>query len=189
MRSIHTAIARAAGSPADATPDERRAIAESIIVQFRDALRELKCMGGDRMRRTGLSFANSHILGMLDRHGDLPMSRLADLLDVSLSNASGIVDRLEERALVARVRVSDDRRVVLVQLTDSGRASLAEAEVLHDELMRAILDRLDDRQLRRVAAALEDVRDAAGEAMAHDPELARHQITHHPSPTVSASPA
>lgn len=172
-------------APGVATADERRVLAESIIAQFRDAIRELKCMGGDRMRRTGVSFANSHILGMLDRHGELPMSRLAELLDVSLSNASGIVDRLEDRGFVARVRVSDDRRVVLVQLTDAGRGVLAEAEVLHDELMRSILDRLDDRRLRRVAAALEDVRDAANEAIAHDPDLARHQFTHH-APTHAA---
>ena len=44
------------------------------------------------------------------------MSRLAELLDVSLSNATGIVDRMEERGLVERVRVPDDRRVVLVRI-------------------------------------------------------------------------
>jgi DNA-binding MarR family transcriptional regulator len=180
-----------AADPKTATADDRPVVTASIIAQFRSALRELKCMGGDRMRRTGLSFANSHIIGMLDRHGDMPMSRLAELLDVSLSNASGIVDRLEERGLVERVRVPDDRRLVLVRLTDGGRAALAQADVLHDELLQAILGRLDDRRLRRVAAALDDVRQAASDAIASDPELARHQLTHHPdqSPTVPASHA
>lgn len=177
--------------PSGTAVDDRPVVTASIIAEFRSALRELKCMGGDRMRRTGLSFANSHIIAMLDRHGDMPMSRLAELLDVSLSNASGIVDRLEERGLVERVRVPDDRRLVLVRLTDGGRAALAQADVLHEELLQAILARLDDRRLRRVAAALDDVRQAASDAMARDPELARHQLTHHSDqpPTVPASPA
>ena len=46
------------------------------------------------------------------------MSRLADMLDVSDSNASGVVDRLEERGYVERIRVPNDRRVVLVRATE-----------------------------------------------------------------------
>jgi DNA-binding MarR family transcriptional regulator len=186
-----TILERPTARPPASPADDRSAVTASIIAQFRSALRELKCMGGDRMRRTGLSFGTSHIIGMLDRHGDMPMSRLADLLDVSLSNASGIVDRLEEHGLVERVRVPADRRIVLVSLTDSGRTALAQVDVLHDELMQSILARLDDRRLRRVAAALDDIRQAAGDALADDPELARHQLTHHTDdpPTVPASHA
>ena len=69
-------------------------------------------MGGDRMRQGRVSMTHLHILSMLDHHGELPMSRLADLLDVSLSNATGLIDRMEERGLVERVRDPDDRRVV-----------------------------------------------------------------------------
>ena len=49
---------------------------------------------------------------MLQHHGPQTMTRLADMLDVSLSNATGIVDRLEDRGFVERVRVKDDRRIV-----------------------------------------------------------------------------
>lgn len=179
MRTIPPSPATVVRRPAGEPATDRATVTGTIIAQFRDALRELKCLGGDRMRRTGLSFGNSHILGMLDRHGELPMSRLAELLDVSLSNASGVVDRLEERGLVERVRVADDRRVVLVRVSDAGRATLAQAEVLHDELMQSILARLDERRLRRVAAALVDVSDAAAAALTADPELRRHEHVHH----------
>jgi DNA-binding MarR family transcriptional regulator len=150
-------------------------VSQAIMTQFRAALRELRCMSGDRMRRTELSFTHSHILSMLERHGEMPMSRLAEMLDVSLSNASGVIDRLEDRGLVERVRVTDDRRVVLVRATDLGRSSLTRAEVFKDELMQRILDRLDDRRLRRLALALEDVRGAAVEVFAADPDLGRHE--------------
>lgn len=159
----------------------RTVVSQAIMSQFRAALRELRCMSGDRSRRTELSFTHSHILSMLDRHGEMPMSRLAEMLDVSLSNASGVIDRLEDRGLVERVRVADDRRVVLVRATDLGRTALTRVEVFKDELMQRILDRLDDRRIRRLALALEDVRAAAVDVFAEDPELGRHEHVHEPT--------
>ncbi len=154
-------------------------------------------MSGDRMRRTELSFTHSHILSVLDRHGEMPMSRLAEMLDVSLSNASGVIDRLEDRGFVERVRVTDDRRVVHVRATDLGRTALTRAEVLKDGLVLAMLARLDDPRLERLAAALEDVRVAAIEVFAADPDLARHDHVHdgpgspdhaHPQPIEGGHP-
>jgi DNA-binding MarR family transcriptional regulator len=54
----------------------------------------LRCAGTGRMVKAGISMTHLHILWVLEHHGELPMSRLADLLDVSLSNATGLVDRM-----------------------------------------------------------------------------------------------
>ena len=174
----------------DRTTTEREAVTATIIAQFRSGLRELRCMGGDRMRRAELSFPNVHLMSMLDRHGSMTMGRLAEMLDVSLSNASGVIDRLEERGFVERIRVPDDRRVVLVRPTDLGRAALVRAEVLKDELVQSILARLDDRRLKRLAEALEDVRVSAAEVFASDPILGRHEHVHaDPAAAPSSTPA
>ena len=139
-------------------------------------------MSGDRMRHAGVSHTHFHILSMLDRHGEMPMSRLAEMLDVSLSNASGVIDRLEERGLVERIRVPDDRRVVLVRATDLGRRTMTEIEVLKEEMLQNVIDRLDGGQLERLALALGDVRSAAAEALADDPQLGRHEHLHDQRP-------
>jgi DNA-binding MarR family transcriptional regulator len=154
---------------------DREAASRAIIAQFRAALRELRCMGGDRMRRIGLTFTHFHIVSLLERHGEMPMSRLAEMLDISLPNASGVIDRLEETGLVERRRVDDDRRVVLVRATDAGRQKLAEADVLKDEMVQGLLDRLDDGQLARLGAAVEDLTAAARDAF---PDLAQHDHSH-----------
>jgi DNA-binding MarR family transcriptional regulator len=39
---------------------------------------------------------------------------------LTASAVTGLIDRLEQRELVRRVRPSDDRRVVMVELTESG---------------------------------------------------------------------
>lgn len=54
-------------------------------------------------------------------HGPVHMRKLADLLQVSLTNATGIVDRLERKGLVARERSAQDRRLVMVQLTETAK--------------------------------------------------------------------
>ena len=75
------------------------------------------------------------------------MSRLAEVLDVSVSNASGLVDRMEERGLVARTRVPEDRRVVLVQVSAAGLAMLDDAEALRDDVLTRVLHRIDAARL------------------------------------------
>ena len=58
----------------------------------------------------------------------MTMSRLAELLDVSLPNVTGIVDRMEERGLVERGRDADDRRLVTVSVDRCGRATVEEID-------------------------------------------------------------
>jgi DNA-binding MarR family transcriptional regulator len=112
------------------------------------------------MVKAGISMTHLHILWVLEHHGDLPMTRLAELLDVSLSNATGLVDRMEERGLIERVRVPDDRRVVLVRPSAEGARMRDEIESLKQDRMRAILGRLDPSQLDRVLGAIADLRGA-----------------------------
>jgi DNA-binding MarR family transcriptional regulator len=160
------------------TPALEPAAVIGIIAGFRSALRELRCLGSERLVRQGVSMTQLHVMSLIERHGEMPMSRVAETLDVSLSNATGIVDRMEERGFVERVRVADDRRVVLVRVTDDGRRILDEVEVLKDDLLGAILDRLSPTQLDRVAAVMADLRSALDAVVAERPEYRDHALGH-----------
>ena len=109
-----------------------------------------------------------HVMWRLEESGELPMSRLAELLDVSLSNATGLIDRMAERGLIERTRLADDRRVVLVGLTPAGKEILDEIQIIKRDLMYAVLGRLDATQLDRLHAGLGDFRVAVrAEEIAH----------------------
>ncbi len=153
---------------------DRSAVTTAMIAQFRESLRELRCMGSQRLVQRGVSMSHLYLMSMLERHGELPMSRIAELVDVSLSNATGLIDRMEERGLAERVRLSDDRRVVHVRVTESGRRALADVEVLQDEVLARVLAKLDDRQLSRLEAAVGDLRGAVADVVAEDPDLFAH---------------
>lgn len=161
---------------------------DDIIAGVRAALREMKCIGSERIVRAGLSMSTWHVLVMLERHGDMSMSRLADLLDISLSNATGVIDRMEERGLVERVRVPDDRRVVLVHVSDEGRRLLNEVEVLGDEMLRRVLARLDAKQLAGVAQAMADIRAALVEVTTTETDGLWQQHVHGHAHAISGAP-
>ena len=132
-----------------------------ILAEFHGFIGEFRCAGTERLVKAGVSMTNLHVLGLLSRHGEMPMSRLADVLDVSLSNATGLIDRMEERHLVERVRVTDDRRIVLVRLTAGGNSTLEEVELLRHDLLERLLAQLDEPQLARLADCLSDIHGAA----------------------------
>ena len=106
----------------------------AIIADFRASIGELKCIGSERLVRLGISMTQLHVMHLLDRHGEMPMSRLAEMLDVSLSNATGLIDRVEERGFVERIRVPSDRRIVLVRITPAGRQMLDEVETVRERV-------------------------------------------------------
>ena len=132
----------------------------TIVADVRAAIGELRCVGSERLVRLGVSMSQLHVMHMLEGHGELPMSRLAEMLDVSLSAATGLIDRVEERGFVERIRVPSDRRIVLVRITPAGRQMIDDVEVLRAEIIERVLDRLDDAQLAGVAAAMTDLRGA-----------------------------
>ncbi|HEY0443167.1 MAG TPA: MarR family transcriptional regulator [Candidatus Limnocylindrales bacterium] len=191
QRTIPGSASPAAGINAAGGGAERSPAVARIIAQFRASLGELRCVGSERLVRHGVSMSHLHLMSMLDRHGELPMSRVAELLGVSDSNATGLIDRMEERGFVERVRHPDDRRVVLVRVTQAGSQILADVEVLKDDLIVMILSRLEPDRLTRVAEALEDVRGAIESIAAEQPDLFghTHPHPHEPRPAAPAQPA
>lgn len=150
---------------------------DELIGQITDELYlmigSLRCAGTGRMVKAGISMTHLHILWVLEHHGDLTMTRLADLLDVSLSNATGLIDRMEERGLVERVRVPDDRRVVLVRPSADGARIREEIEALKHDRIRSILGRLPVARLERVLGAISDLREVV------DDDLGPEHLTDH----------
>ena len=129
-----------------------------IIADFRAAMNQVKCASSERLVRMGVSMAQVHIMYTLQRNGEMPMSRLADVLHVSLSNATGLIDRIEERGFVERTRVPEDRRVVMIRVTDAGRRMLEEVDAISSDLLRSVFGRIGRSQVAAVGRAIADLR-------------------------------
>ena len=85
---------------------------------FRERLRVLEKSNSATSDVLSLQEANT-LLSMGTR-GAMTMSEIAKVLYLSMSSATGIVDKLESKNFVRRDRSSEDRRVVRVALTKEG---------------------------------------------------------------------
>jgi DNA-binding MarR family transcriptional regulator len=149
-------------------PAVRRRAAESVLADLSIAVGSLRCAGSQRLVRLGISMTHFHVLTLLRHNEAMPMGRLADILDASMSNATGIIDRMEERGLVERLRVPGDRRIVLVGPTQAGLDLVDEVELVKNEVMIRALARLTDDQLERLSAAVSDISAALAQELQGD---------------------
>jgi DNA-binding MarR family transcriptional regulator len=164
--------------------DARSRAAADALAGLGGAIGSIRCAFSQRLVRLGISMTHFHVLTLLRHHGEQHMSKLAEILDASMSSATGIIDRMEERGLVERVRVPDDRRVVLVRPTQAGMDLVDEAELVRSDLMRSAVARLDLEQLERLEHATVDIRSAIEAELAAFPE---RYIG--PAPSSAAPPA
>src|SRR6186713_369415 len=78
------------------------------------------------LSRGNVSFPQYCLLGFLREQKELTMSEIAQRMGHSTAAATGLIDRLENLGHVRRTHGRDDRRKVLVQITASGAALVAE---------------------------------------------------------------
>ncbi len=95
----------------------------------------------------------------LREDGPLTITALSRLVHLSPSTLVGIMDRLEEKALVQRTRSSHDRRVVHISITAKGILLAEQApSPLQDKLAQA-LDLLPELEHLSITLALEKIVD------------------------------
>jgi DNA-binding MarR family transcriptional regulator len=90
-----------------------------------------------------LSPTSGLVLSILaDAKGPLPPKKIADRLIISRATVTGLIDSLERRGYVERQPHHSDRRMLLIELTDTGRqVALEFRPVVHQhqkEWLRAL---------------------------------------------------
>ena len=143
------------------TGQDETARAAEIIDALAPLLAHHRRSWAARCQAHGLSMIGFQLLALLEMHGALPMTRLAEEIGVALPNASGIVGRLAERGIVERTHDSADRRVVLIGLTDEGRRLIGEMEAVRRARMTNLIAALDGTQQARLLETVRDLRAAA----------------------------
>jgi|CZKI01.1.fsa_nt_gi DNA-binding MarR family transcriptional regulator len=134
---------------------------------------------GDEAYRQSESFFSEHnispgrftvlmlLSGTLGRE-PLPQTpaELAEKAGVTRATITGLVDTLERDGLVRREHDSDDRRMMLVHLTQKGHAALREILPGHFKRMAALMAPLSEHERKTLVRLLDKV---AGQASAMGP--------------------
>ena len=136
----------------------------TLIVQgLRRIVKALHSFSQDVYRQYGLTGPQLWALKTLQRAGCVSAGQLARALAVHQSSVSILVDRLEKRGLVHRVRARGDGRFVLIELTKRGLALSAMApEPAQGRLLHGLqaMSRAEVSQIRRAVERLVAVMEA-----------------------------
>jgi DNA-binding MarR family transcriptional regulator len=95
-----------------------------------------------------LEFSKSELFTMLlvDKQVEIIMSNIADYINVSMSTANGIVERLVKNGYLTRERSDSDRRIVVVRLTEKGKKLIDELKSKLFEYIKLIYDALNEEE-------------------------------------------
>ena len=101
-----------------------------------------------------LTVARTHLLWELHRLGPSTQNKLAATLRVSPRNVTGLVDALEAAGYVVRAPHPEDRRAILVTLTDQGSHTMAQMEHERGQIAAELVADLDGDQLEQLTQDL-----------------------------------
>ena len=108
----------------------------------------------DDLHKVGLTPPQFYVLATIGYAGGLPFGEIGAKMMVTVSNLTGIVDRLEEKKLAVRRRDEDDRRVVRVVLTEKGAKLYRSTLPLFEKSLAEIFKNLDGRQQKDLSSLL-----------------------------------
>jgi DNA-binding MarR family transcriptional regulator len=136
----------------------RVAFVELMGAERRLRARDQRCAKGD------LTQAQIRALFTIDVKGEATAGDLAKAAELSPASVSTMLDTLERDGIVERRRSESDRRVVVVTLTESGRALLNEKRERWRARVREALAGVSDEHLtatadvmHRMAAMLDEL--------------------------------
>ncbi|MFQ6084071.1 MAG: MarR family winged helix-turn-helix transcriptional regulator [Candidatus Aminicenantia bacterium] len=91
-----------------------------------------------------INFQEIKVIEILGKKHRSIMRELADEALVAISTMTGIIDRLVEKGFVTRYRTEEDRRVVIVELTEKGMEGYQEHLKQYQDLSRGMLMALNE---------------------------------------------
>jgi len=97
------------------------------------------------------------VLVLIDANPGMKQTQLADAIQLDRSSVVSVLDKLEARGLVERVRAPDNRRANALHLTNTGRQllkTLIPQVRAHEERVLQDLDAADRVQLRKLLGRL-----------------------------------
>ncbi len=106
-----------------------------------------------------VSAAQINCLLALHENGPLPPSQIAKYVMVNSSTVTGVIDRLEKKDLVKRFRISQDRRVITVELTKSGTMLAENAPSPIQQKIIDGLNQLSPSEIEQIALTLKRLTD------------------------------
>jgi len=137
---------------------------QELLAKYLDKLDEMLPLFIRRLHQeladsmdNGVTANQFMVMKMINDHGQMTVSDVAEGLSVSLSAVTSQVDRLHRVGVVERRRLEDDRRVVWLELTDEGRKIVETCQAGRLRVIQRYLGQLDDKELKLMIEVYEKI--------------------------------
>jgi ribosomal-protein-alanine N-acetyltransferase len=155
----------------------KQEIPDQVLVSLRRIVRSIDLYSKKLEQTHRLTIPQVVLLREIQGHERLALGELAKLANLSNATVTGIIDRLESRKLVRRVRGDSDRRHVYVEILPDGANMLqAMPPLLQEDFVRKIQE-LGKWEQAQILSSLERVASLmSAEEIDASPILAHHQL-------------
>ncbi len=128
-----------------------------VLVSLRRIIRATDLQSKRILKACGLTIPQVMVLRAIETLGDVTVKRISDDVSLSQATVSTILNRLQDRDLIQRVRFQADKRIVNARLTEKGRGVLETSPpLLHDKFI-ARFDALADGEKGQILSSLQQV--------------------------------
>lgn len=110
---------------------------------------------------TDLSMREVHVISVvqqLETQGLNSMSRVAEELFISAGALTTAVNTLIRKGYLSRERDEDDRRIVLVSITEAGQEIVKKHDEFHKVLIEHVSSNITDQELELLTKSLEQIK-------------------------------
>lgn len=130
---------------------------EEVLVALRRIIRAIDLQSKRLMQTSGLSGPQLMVMQAIERVGSVTAGNLARAVSLSQGTVTSILDRLEKKNLLRRVRSTEDKRKVVVFLSEEGKSALALAPTLLQENFINSFQRLADWEQHLLISSLQRI--------------------------------
>ncbi len=137
--------------------EARQVIVSEVIDDIRRIFQVIKEKSKKVEAETQLTGSQLWVIKILHESAPVKVSELANRMYLHPATMVGLLDRLESKGLVKRVRSEKDRRVVHVELTPLGRSVVESSPEVVQRLLVSGLERLSDHDLKETSEGLHHI--------------------------------
>lgn len=131
--------------------EHRKKLLDKMVEMGRESSNAAVMYHSAMGERLGLGMTEEKTLDLLQRLGPLTAGELAQHTGLAPASISGLIDRLEAKWLVRRVRDTKDRRRVIVEINWERLAGFGELFEPFVAAMSGLYERYTDEELELIA--------------------------------------
>lgn len=116
-------------------------------------------VGERRLSEAGIGLMEFRVLRALRNSGPLPMIKIAEQNMITQGWVTSLVDRLEKRGLVRRIRSMEDRRIINIEATEAGIDLFNSVKKIHQMYVNkslSVISREDKNLISNILSRIED---------------------------------